>query len=319
VRDHVRAVEVRRRTTRRSESQGFMLPTLFTVETDYAGLSTAVEAETARWWANTRDRIGRMRGEDFAVELMSLRKEARDKNAEIGKMQADALRDTQVSVNAKVDQLENGKAVLMFVRDMSASALVVGATFLSGGLAAAALGAGASLKGEAKLQDTGNVGAALLEAGTTIAVGAIGLKGKGVVSDRALLLITSSADGLADATKAMGDGKTTKAALTQGFMKAGMGLVGGALNVEKLSFGSQVLLTQATDMGLGMVAPSPVLGPQPPSTGSVTFARGKGEDAAYIGSKVLYDPDRVGAAPPVHAIRRSPLSAMRTVSHVRRP
>ena len=297
VRDHVRAVETRRRAIRTSVSEGLLLPTLHNVEIDYNGLRDAVDEESRRWWSHTQNRITRMRGEDFFEELVSLRKEAREKTDEVAQMQREAMRDTQLSINSTVDHLEAGKKVLEFVRDLSATTLVVGAGIISGGAGFAVLGAGAGLKGVSKFQDTGNVGAAVLEGTSNIIVGGIGIAGAGAQGGaKTLLFIGSMMDGTMDGVKALVDGKSGQTALMTGFAKFGIGLLGGRLKIDKLGLWAQVAISQTVDLGLGMMAPSDKLGPPPPVQGSVTYARGPGPDADYISQNVLNDPNKVGAA-----------------------
>lgn len=316
VRDHVRAVETRRRAVRKAVSQGLFLPTITSVEIDYNGLRDEVDQESRRWWSDTQDRITRMHGEDFFTELVSLRKEAREKNDEIEAMQREAMRDTQLSINSTVDGLEAGKKVAEFVRDLSATTLVVGAGIISGGAGFAVLGAGAGLKGVAKFQDTGNVGAAVLEGTSNIVVGAVGIAGKGVEGAKTLLVVGSAIDGTMDGVKALVDGQSGQTALVKGFAKFGVQMLGGRLQIDKLGLWSQVGISTAVDLGLGMIAPSTTLGPPPMVQGSVTYARGPGPDADYIDKNVLNDPNRVGAAASVTSLLRPTALQMRAVRAV---
>ncbi|MFQ5515735.1 MAG: hypothetical protein ACE5FG_15095 [Myxococcota bacterium] len=67
-------------------------------------------------------------------------------------------------IEKSVQSYETQIGAAKFVRDTSAGTLMVGATFLSGGAAAAVVGVSSGLKGVAKFQDTGSLGAATLEA-----------------------------------------------------------------------------------------------------------------------------------------------------------
>lgn len=84
-----------------------------------------------------------------------------------------ASHQTMGNIDHAVRIGEAGAATARVVRDISAGVLVAGATFLSGGAALSVLGAGSGLKGVSTYQDTGNVGAALLDATGTFVVGAI--------------------------------------------------------------------------------------------------------------------------------------------------
>jgi hypothetical protein len=67
------------------------------------------------------------------------------------------------SINKAVDEYQSHIDLARFVRDTSADGLMVGASVMTGGAALAVMGAGSTLKGTAKFQDTGSVGAAVLE------------------------------------------------------------------------------------------------------------------------------------------------------------
>jgi hypothetical protein len=90
-------------------------------------------------------------------------------------MQRRASHATMESIDRNVRIAGYGLTAATWVRDISASVLVVGATFLSGGAALGVLGAGSALKGTATYQDTGNVGAAVLQGTGTFVVGAISI------------------------------------------------------------------------------------------------------------------------------------------------
>lgn len=81
------------------------------------------------------------------------------------------------NIKKAVDAYDGHIAKAKFVRNTSATGLMVGATLLSGGTAAAAIASGSSLKGVAKFQDTGNIGAAAMEAGGTLVFSLIPVKG----------------------------------------------------------------------------------------------------------------------------------------------
>jgi hypothetical protein len=90
-------------------------------------------------------------------------------------LQRRASHATMESIDRNVRVAGYGLTAATWVRDISASVLVVGATFLSGGAALGVLGAGSALKGTATYQDTGNVGAAVLQGTGTFVVGMISI------------------------------------------------------------------------------------------------------------------------------------------------
>lgn len=67
------------------------------------------------------------------------------------------------NINKSVDDYEENIEIAKFVRNTSADGLMVGASVMSGGAAVAVMGAGSFLKGEGKYQDTGSVGAGIME------------------------------------------------------------------------------------------------------------------------------------------------------------
>jgi hypothetical protein len=77
----------------------------------------------------------------------------------MGVVQTGNMRSISEAVDAYDSQIEIAK----FVRDTSADGLMVGASVMSGGAALGVMAGGSMLKGEAKFQDTGSVGAGVLE------------------------------------------------------------------------------------------------------------------------------------------------------------
>lgn len=91
------------------------------------------------------------------------------------------LKDVQIenatAIEASVNDYEGMVEAARFVRDTSADVVVVGSTIATGGAAAGLLGAGSVMKGMAKYQDTGSAGAALLQGGGTLFLGAFKIGG----------------------------------------------------------------------------------------------------------------------------------------------
>jgi hypothetical protein len=108
-------------------------------------------------------------------ELTQVREETVRSTRRLREMQQAASSETMGNIDRSVRRGEIGAEGARVVRDLSAGVLVVGATFLSGGTALAVLGGGSALKGTGTYQDTGNVGAAMLDATATFTVGAIGI------------------------------------------------------------------------------------------------------------------------------------------------
>jgi hypothetical protein len=79
----------------------------------------------------------------------------------------DWMGDIQTKNMSAIDQAvkdyDGDIRLARWVRDSSADGLMVGASVMSGGAALAVMGGGSFLKGEAKFQDTGSVGAGVME------------------------------------------------------------------------------------------------------------------------------------------------------------
>ncbi len=107
----------------------------------------------------------------------------------------DLVRDAQETslkaIRKAVDEYEELKEIAEVVRDTSADSLMVGATALTGGTAAAIVATGAAIKGTAKYQDKGHVGAAFMEATGAIAFHVIKV-GKLLTSDTVLVIMKGS-------------------------------------------------------------------------------------------------------------------------------
>jgi hypothetical protein len=149
-------------------------PDLVTVEVDWNGFRAQKDARAPEIY----DQMSRMMLRDAELafnQLIDAREKTKMHSDEFTRMQRQASRETMGNIEKSVGRGEAGLEVATFVRDMSATTLVVGAGFMSGGAAFAALGGGSLLKGTGTYQDTGNVGAAIIDGSTTFVVGAIGI------------------------------------------------------------------------------------------------------------------------------------------------
>ena len=68
-----------------------------------------------------------------------------------------------VSINKAVEDYQSSAEIARFVRDTSADGLMVGASVMTGGAAVAALGGASFFKGVCRFQDSGSVGASVME------------------------------------------------------------------------------------------------------------------------------------------------------------
>lgn len=138
------------------------LPDVSQVEVDW----DAVTRDAA---ANTEIDLQAMRRESayaaarVAYELEGRVDTAARRKEDLLTWMGDIQTDNMRRINQAVEEYEAKADIARFVRDTSAEGLMVGASVMSGGAAVAVMGAGSILKGEAKFQDSGSVGAAVME------------------------------------------------------------------------------------------------------------------------------------------------------------
>jgi len=138
------------------------LPDVAQVEVDWDAVRLATDADTD----DDLQQMQQQAKTDAAAVAYRLESmidtAARNKEAFVDWMGNVQTRNMR-SIDQAVDDYQSQIEVAKFVRDTSADGLMVGASVMSGGAAVAVMGAGSMLKGEAKFQDTGSVGAAVLE------------------------------------------------------------------------------------------------------------------------------------------------------------
>ncbi|MCL4796176.1 MAG: hypothetical protein KJZ84_16570 [Bryobacteraceae bacterium] len=149
-------------------------PDLVTVDINFNGLRAAKDAEAPQLYDDLARRMLHDADQCFH-QLADMREATKNSADSLARMQREASGETMRNIDRSVGRGEIALQAATVVRDVSATTLVVGATFLSGGTALAVLGAGSALKGTGTYQDTGNVGAALIDGTFTFAVGVIGV------------------------------------------------------------------------------------------------------------------------------------------------
>lgn len=149
-------------------------PDLVTVEINFDGLRAAKDAEAPDLYNDLANRMLH-NGDECFKQLSDIRQITKQHSDALAQMQQKASKETMGNIDKSVGRGEIALKSATVVRDLSATTLVVGATFLSGGTALAVLGGGSALKGTATYQDTGNVGAALIDGTFTFTVGLIGV------------------------------------------------------------------------------------------------------------------------------------------------
>jgi hypothetical protein len=165
-------------------------------------------------------------------------------------MQLDASQQTNSAIVRVTTNAKNGEQVARFVRDLSGTILTVGAAFLTGGAAVAAIGGTSVLKGGFTYEDkvlggastSDAVGAAGVEMSTDLIVGMIGMGESGAVTQAfktktasdalgaGVLVITGAGiDGGSEFVKAAIDGKTVRQGLIAAGTRAGIHVVSAAV------------------------------------------------------------------------------------------
>ena len=149
-------------------------PDIVSVDVNFSGFRQEKDRESPTYYERMADMV-MADGQTAFRELVRLRELTQQATSRLRTMQQESSSETMRNIDQSVSRGEATVEALQVVRDVSAGTLVVGATFLSGGAALAVLGGGSALKGTATYQDTGNVGAAMLDATATFTVGAIGI------------------------------------------------------------------------------------------------------------------------------------------------
>lgn len=144
------------------------LPDVSHIEVDWEAVRRRTDADTdAEMRDLTRQAQSNAAAVAYSVKSM-IGTAAKNKESFIDWM-GDVQTQNMKNIDKAVDDYQSHIEVAQFVRDTSADGLMVGASLMSGGAALALMGAGSTLKGTAKFQDTGSVGAAVMEgAGTFV-------------------------------------------------------------------------------------------------------------------------------------------------------
>jgi hypothetical protein len=138
------------------------LPEVSTLEVDWPYVRANIDSRTDDDVQQMRERAS-YQAADVAHQIEDLIDEAgsyKDKYMDwMGTVQS---RNAQ-AIDHAVDDYQSQIEVAKFVRDSCADGLMVGASVMSGGAAVAVMGGGSFLKGTAKFEDTGSIGAGVME------------------------------------------------------------------------------------------------------------------------------------------------------------
>jgi len=138
------------------------LPDVANIEIDWDSVLRKTEATTDDELEDMKNRT-RTDAPGVARDVEWMIGEAARQKESFLTWMGDVQTDNMKRINQAVEDYQSHIEVAKWVRDTSADGLMVGASVMTGGAAIAVMGGGSTLKGVAKFQDTGSVGAAVME------------------------------------------------------------------------------------------------------------------------------------------------------------
>lgn len=267
IRAAVRAQIVRARSRVVTTDHGFLMPTTYCLETDWAGFRVQVERETTRYWNEARQQIT-LNPRTMRGSLLGLIADARRDITWLEEQRISANRRSSSSIDSVVSGWETALTTARITRDASATILVVAGGVLSGGAGLAlasgagltgvttgtamtSLAVGSVMRGTFTYQDTGNVGSAVINTVGTFSVGAIGIGAAGVAMSTAqtgtIILIQSAGAGTTTGLQSLSEGNSMRQAAVAAVASAGAGAISGAVGTQ---LGSMSLVSQITINGV---------------------------------------------------------------------
>ncbi len=251
IRSYVRSTAVLSRSRIHHESQamgplGTFEVKLVTVQVDFPAVNAQVKEDSEKHYQFFRNQL-QDSGQRAFETLLGWRSETIDANESFRENQVYASQQTNDSINSAISNSQTAIAVTKFIRDTSASVVMVGAAFLTGGAAIAAVGGGSVLKGGFTYQDkkmegastSDAAGAATLEAVSDIVLGFISFGEAGAMTNLAtkaakvqagtIVLAGATVDAETEFVKSTVDGKTIREAALAGAMRFGTHVAGAGL------------------------------------------------------------------------------------------
>jgi hypothetical protein len=295
----VRTRIIRQRSHVVTHSAGMFLPTTYNLETNWSGYRGDLESQAAHMWTEAEMSL-RNSPETFFGNLVGLLNDAINDHNWYRQQSRDCTDRSHQSISRVVRNWERALEGARFVRDASATVLVVtagvvaapagaaaagaaGMTGASLGSASSMLAAGSVMRGAFTYQDTGNVGSAVLNAGGTFTVGMIGIGSAGMAMSRAdqalVLAISSAGAGATAGGQALVEGQNMRQVAVAAIGGAGGQALGGVLGprIENLGFVTQVAAGSGVDLAVGRATSAAVdrLGSQslaaPQARGHIDF------------------------------------------------
>jgi hypothetical protein len=290
VRAAVRTRAVRRNSRVVSSSAGLFLPTTYHLETNWHAVTTAVNSEVGRYWAEAEMNLRTTPYVFYGTMVGLLTDAINDQNWFRTEMRSCQHRSSQ-NIDSAVTNWGTAVDAARLVRDGSATVLIVasgvgapvaaaaGVTGVTVGTATGTLAVGSVLRGAFTYEDTGNVGSAAINAAGTFTVGMIGLGGAGATltsAERAtLFVISTTAAGTVSAGQALVEGNNVRqvaVAAVGGAMGQALGAQFGNLSfLAQVSVGTIVDLSASRLTGAAVSALGPSTLPAPATGGTVDF------------------------------------------------
>jgi hypothetical protein len=191
------------------------LPEIEQIEVDW----NLVRSQSDSGAADDRARLRQV----GATNVRGVAEELEWKVARTGKLTTSFVDDMGAIQSANMARIDNAVSaygsqieVAKFLRDTSADGLMVGATLLSGGTAAAVLTGGSAMKGWAKYQDTDSVGAAVMQGFGSFVFTAIPMGGALTAGQKWTLVLVQSSW---ESGMALAEGKSLAEAIPTGALK----------------------------------------------------------------------------------------------------
>ncbi|MFM2391697.1 MAG: hypothetical protein RLZZ437_3252 [Pseudomonadota bacterium] len=276
IRSAVRTRLIRSRARMTEHNAGWFLPTTYNLEVNWSGYRAELDRETNRYWENCEMQL-RTDPRPLMGSLVGLINDAvTDHNWFIDRTREASSRST-ASIDRCVTNWDRAITGARFVRDGSATFLIVTAGIVSGGAGLAAatgagmtgvttgtamttLAVGSGMRGAFTYQDTGNVGSAVLNASGSFIVGAIGIGGASATLTSAetatLLVIGGAGSALTSGGQAIVEGKSMReagmVAAISGISSVLGGVAGG--RIDTMAFAVQAGVGTGLDLGGGVLA-----------------------------------------------------------------
>jgi hypothetical protein len=242
-------------------------PDEVSVETDFQGIAAERDRQSAPLYAKL-ERESIQNGAQTLARLIQMRHETERSVEDVRQMQHLASAELRRNIERSVHRGEIGVDVATKVRDLSATTLVVGSAFITGGAAVAVLGGGSALKGVGNYEDKGNVGSAVLTATGTFVVGIIPLTGgtlKGAASvmtrvggeaikygERAVLAVVGAGiDAQFQACNALIEGKSGREALQAAAARFAVDVIAGGIGMKLDKWALPVIARIVSDTAVG--------------------------------------------------------------------